>query len=126
MVHLGRLGGHLGPSWSPLGGQFWDLLGRPGTILEAFWALLGPSWEPLVPFWAVGRPKRSKCQNPSKTYGKSMIWASSGPPGGPLGGLLGCLGGLLGASWAVLGHLEAILGRLGCILGRLGGILGPS
>ena len=53
-----------------------------------------------------------------------MILASSGLPGGPLGGLLGRLGGLLGASWAVLGHLEAILGRLGCILGRLGGILG--
>ena len=55
-----------------------------------------------------------------------MILASSGPPGGPLGGLLGRLGGLLGASWAVLGRLEAILDRLGCILGRLGGILGPS
>ena len=40
-----------------------------------------------------------------------MILASSGPPGGPLEGLLGCLGGLLGASWAALGHLEAILGR---------------
>ena len=55
-----------------------------------------------------------------------MILASSGLPGGPLGGFLGRLGGLLGASWAVLGHLEAILSRLGCILGRLGGILGPS
>ena len=53
-----------------------------------------------------------------------MILASSGLPGGPLGGFLGRLGGLLGASWAVLGHLEAILSRLGCILGRLGGILG--
>eukprot|EP00959_Pyramimonas_sp_CCMP1952_P460650 9480239-Pyramimonas_sp.AAC.1 len=66
-----------------------------------------------------------------------MILASSGLPGGPLGGLfgpswrpiggvLGHLGGFVEASWAVLGYLEAILGDLGCILGRLGGILGPS
>ena len=36
-----------------------------------------------------------------------MILASSGLPGGPLGGLLGRLGGLLGASWAVLGRRKA-------------------
>ena len=47
-----------------------------------------------------------------------MILASSGLPGGPLGGLLGCLGGPLGAFWAVLGNLEAILGRLGLSEGR--------
>ena len=62
-----------------------------------------------------------------------MILASSGPPGGPLEGLLGCLGGLLGASWAVLGHLEAILGRLGlswavleAVLDHLGRTWRPS
>ena len=58
-----------------------------------------------------------------------MILASSGPPGGALGGLQGRLGCLLGASWAVLGHPGAILGRRGGFLGELGGILdslGPS
>ena len=41
-----------------------------------------------------------------------MILASSGPPGEPLGSLLGRLGGLLG--------------RLGGLLGRLGAVLGAS
>ena len=72
-----------------------------------------------------------------------MNLASSGLPGGPLGGLLGRLGSLLGAleaSWAVLESSWSHLGRLGAILaaleanleaigghlGRLGGHLGPS
>ena len=62
-----------------------------------------------------------------------MILASSGPPGGDPGGLLG-------TSWAVLGRLGGFLGGLGgildilgppwrpswTILGELGGLLGPS
>ena len=46
-----------------------------------------------------------------------MIFASWGPRGRALGGLLGRLGGLLG-------RLEAIWGRLGGILGHLGGLGG--
>ena len=59
----------------------------------------------------------SKSENPSKTYRKSVIWASSGLPGGPFGGFWG----VLEASW---GHLGASWRRVGDILGHLGGILG--
>ena len=83
-----------------------------------------------------------------------MTLASSGPPGEPLGGLLGrlepsecreeanaqILQDLLEASWVVLGRLGGFLGELGgildslgpswrpswTILGGLGGHLGPS
>eukprot|EP00959_Pyramimonas_sp_CCMP1952_P282132 5897204-Pyramimonas_sp.AAC.1 len=79
---------------------------------------MGPSWGPLGrswgPSWAV--LGQSECREEADAqmlkYVTSVIWASSGLPGGPLGCLLGCLGGLLGASSAVLGHLQAILGRL--------------
>eukprot|EP00959_Pyramimonas_sp_CCMP1952_P239168 4998130-Pyramimonas_sp.AAC.1 len=80
--------------------------------MEPSWGPLGRSWEPLWPSWAVGKPKRRNCQNPSKTERQSMMLASSALPGGPLGDLLGRLGGLLRAIWTVLDHLEAILGRL--------------
>ena len=79
----------LGPLWGYLGG------------------LLGDLGAPLGPSWAVGRPKRSKCQNPSTTNGKSTILASSGLPGGLLGGFLGRLGAVLGASWTVLERRKA-------------------
>ena len=82
-----------------------------------------------------------------------MFLASSGLPGGPLGGLLGRLGpassqlrpswwvpgtseavgsrlgGLYGPTWGPLGMLQGRLGghlgRLGGHLGRVGGLLGP-
>jgi hypothetical protein len=47
----GRLGGHLGPSWGPLGavlgclghfgGRPGAVFGRLGAVLEPFWAILG-------------------------------------------------------------------------------------
>eukprot|EP00959_Pyramimonas_sp_CCMP1952_P019855 419334-Pyramimonas_sp.AAC.1 len=46
-------------SWGRLGGLVL------GAILEAPWAILGRSLGTLGPSRAVGRPKRSKCQNPS-------------------------------------------------------------
>ena len=73
-----------------------------------------------------------------------MIWASSGPPGGPLGGLLGRLGGFLGELGGHLAVFEAILeaswrnhspslgsswglhGNVGALLEHLGTISGPS
>eukprot|EP00959_Pyramimonas_sp_CCMP1952_P185192 3872439-Pyramimonas_sp.AAC.1 len=42
-----------------------------------------------------------------------MILASSGLPGGPLGGLLGRLGSLFGASWALVGRLGGFTRRHG-------------
>eukprot|EP00959_Pyramimonas_sp_CCMP1952_P133824 2798640-Pyramimonas_sp.AAC.1 len=68
-----------------------------------------------------------------KTQGKSARLASSGPPGGPLGGILGRLGpgpsdtvgsrlgGLSGPTGVTLGVFQ---GRLRGHLGRLGGLLG--
>ena len=69
-----------------------------------------------------------------------MIFASWGPLGRPLGGLLGRLGGLLGRLGAILGVLERSLGVLGpsggtvasprvpleALLARLGALLGPK
>ena len=72
-----------------------------------------------------------------------MILASSGPPGGPLGGLLGRVGPswrllgqtwrYLGLSWAVLDHLGrtwrpswTILEAISSRRGHLGGHLEPS
>ena len=87
----------LGPSWGPPGAIL-GRLGRLLAVLEPSWAVLGPCWGPLGPSrghlgdllgdlgailgasWAVGRPKRRKCQNLSKPNRKLMIWASSGPP----------------------------------------------
>ena len=55
-----------------------------------------------------------------------MIFASTGPLGGPLKGLLNLLGGFLGRLEVILGRLGAILGPLGVILGRLEPSWGPS
>ena len=55
-----------------------------------------------------------------------MILESSGPPGGPLGGLLGRLGGLRGASWAVLGRLGLSWAVLEAVLDHLGRTWRPS
>eukprot|EP00959_Pyramimonas_sp_CCMP1952_P264886 5538636-Pyramimonas_sp.AAC.1 len=52
----------------------------------------GRSWGPLGPSSAVGMPRRSNCPNPSRTERKPTMLASSGPPGGPLGVLLGRVG----------------------------------
>ena len=116
----GLLGGLLGPpgalSWSRLGGLFGRLggllgclgalLGCLGAVLGASWAILGQSCGPLGRSWSVGKPKSREPQKPSKTNGKAMIFASWGPLGRPLGGLLGRLGGLLGRLGAILGVLE--------------------
>ena len=104
------------PSWSRLGGLFGRrggllgcrgaLLGCLGAVLGASWAVLGQSWGPLGRSWSVGKPKSRGPQKPSKTNGKPMIFASWGPLGRPLGGLLGRLGGLLGRLEAILSVLE--------------------
>ena len=65
-----------------------------------------------------------ECGHIAKTYGKSLILASSGPAVGPLVAVLGCLGGLFVRLDAILGRLGAILGRLGVFLGRLSGLGG--
>ena len=144
--YVGRLGCHpggngsicqfvfplLGRSGSPLGallGRLGGLLARLGALLGASWALLARSWGPLGPFWSAGKTERRERQNPSKTNRKSMILASRGPLGRPLGGLLGRLGGLLARLGAILGvleHLGAIFRPLGALLERLGGLLGLS
>ena len=99
--------------------------------MGAFWAVMGPSWRPRGRSWGdlgvlLGRLEPSECREEAnaqilqKLKGKSMIWAYSGPPGGPLGGLLGRVGPswrLLGRTWRYLGLswavLEAILDHLG-------------
>ena len=128
----GRLGTHsgrFGPLWGRLGtlsGRFGALLGRLGALLGRFRALLGASWavlgrslEPPGPFSAVLGPNRRESEKPSKTIEKSMIFASSGPLGKPLGGHLGRLGGLLDRLGAILGRLGGLLDRLGPNLGVL-------
>ena len=75
-------------------------MGCLGAILEA-------SWRPLGPFWAVGNPYRREFQNLLESKGKSLVLASSGSPGGPLGALLGRLGGFLICLEAILGHWRA-------------------
>ena len=62
-----------------------------------------------------------------------MNFASMGPPGSALGGLVGRLGGLLGRLGAILGVLERSFGNdgpswgpLGALLARLGALLGPK
>ena len=71
----------------PLRAFLEDLLEASWGVLEASWALWGRSWGPLGPSWAVGRPKRSKCQNPFKHLRKIDDSGSSGLPGEALGGL---------------------------------------
>ena len=112
-------------------------------VLERSWGLLGRSWGPLGPSWGVGKPKRWKRQNLSKTYGKAMNFASWGPLGSALGGLLGRLGAILsvlgrscgisdpsciilGASWGPLGPRWDSRGRLGALLVRSWSALGAS
>ena len=97
---LGQSWGHLGPFGGPLG----DLSGRLGAVLWASWGVLERR-----------KLKMRERQNPSKTNGKSTIFASWGPFWRPLGCLLGHLGGLLG-------RLEAILG----VVERSSGVWGPS
>ena len=68
----------------PFWGGFWGLLERLGAVFGASWAVL----------------ERREAENTTKLrsfkhIGKSIICASLGPPGKPLGGILG----RLGASW---------------------------
>ena len=132
----GPLGAVLGVSWGSLGallgrlgallGRFGALLGRLGALLGRFRALLGASWavlgrslEPPGPFSAVLGPKRREPEKPSKTIEKSMIFASSGPLGKPLGGHLGRLGSLLDRLGAISGRLGALADRHGSNMGVL-------
>ena len=117
--------GSLGPSWGPLGPSWCSLgalLGSLGAPLGSTWAVLGRIWVPRGPSWAVGRPKRREPGKLLKNQWKNTFWATSGPLGSPLEGLLDRLG-------ALVDRLEAILGHLGTLLGRLGLAwiaLGPS
>ena len=99
----------LGSSWAELG-LLVGLLGSLGAILEASWAVLGGR-----------KPKQTRTSRSVNNHGKSMVFASSGSPGGPLGALLGRLEGLFGrleavlrASGADVGNLELLLSRLAC------------
>ena len=160
---LGLPGGFVGPwarnvvSCSPPGAPLEAFLGPSWAVLEASWAVLEPSWAlsgasrallgrcwgPLGPSWGVGKPKRWKRQNLSKTYGKAMNFASWGPLGSALGGLLGRLGAILGvlerscgisepsctilgAPWEPLGPSWGSRGRLGALLVRSWSALGES
>ena len=109
MGRLGRFLGRLGALFGRLGGLLGclgALLGCLGAVLVASWAVEGQSWGSLGRYWSVGKLKSGEPQKPSKTIGKAMIFASWGPLGRPLGGLLGRLGGLLGRLGAILGVLE--------------------
>ena len=107
----------LGPSWAALGAS-WANRRSSWAVLGPSMAVLGQSWKLLGRLGRSGSRKRRDRRNPSKANGKSLIWASSGSPGGPLGNLLELFG-----FWGLLSRLEAILGGRGAILGRLGGIL---
>ena len=109
----------LGSSCAELG-LLVGLLGSLGAILEASWAVLGGR-----------KPKQTRTSISVKNHGKSMVFASSGSPGGPLGALLGRLEGLFGrleavlrASGADVGNLELLSSRLACRGSRIGGNLG--
>ena len=113
----------LGPSWRPSWGhlrQSWGILGQSWGHLGDLLGGLGTILRPHGLSWAVGGPERNKRQNLSKTYGNRRFLASSGFPGGPLGGLLGLPGGLLGVSWAVLGLSSVVLRARRSVLGPLG------
>ena len=47
---LGRLGSHLGASWS-VSERLGSLMRPLGSVLGASWELLGASWEPLGASW---------------------------------------------------------------------------
>ena len=68
----------------------------------------------------MGRRGRSESEK-----GENVMWASSGPPGEPLGSLLGRVEGLSSRLEAILGRLGSILGRRGGIVDELEGILDP-
>ena len=98
--------------------------------MEASWRPLGPSWGNLGGLFGrlgtSGSRKGERAENIEKHTGKSMILASRGPLGIPLGGLLERLGGLLarlGAILSVLEHLGAIFRPLEALLERLRGLL---
>ena len=123
----GRHGGLLG--------RLGAVLGRLGAVLGASRAVLGRSWGPLGRSWSVRSPKRRESKQLSKTIEKSMVFASWGLLGTPLGGLLalfGChlnrLGTILDLGlgvWASWSDLWASRGPLGPSW-DLGGLLGPS
>ena len=75
-------------------------MGRLGAILDASGAVFGRR-----------SPKRREREHLSNTKATLMNFASSGPPGEPLGAILGRIG-------ALLSGLEAICGRPGATLGR--------
>ena len=86
------------------------------------------SWH-LGPSRSVGKRKMRKPPNLSKTIEKSMILASRGPLGRPLGGFLERLGGLLARLGAILGVLGRCFGDSGpswAVLAASWGPLGPS
>ena len=119
--HVIRLGGNHGRREGRLKallGHIGVLLGLLGGLLEAFSAVLGQPWYPLVPPWGPRQNHQEKQQ-------ETMILASSGLPGGSLGGLLGLLGGFGSCLEAILGRLGDILGPLGGIFDEFGGLLDP-
>ena len=117
-VRVPRLGPLLEPSWGPLGPS-WRRLGPSWVSLGPFWGPVGGLLDSLGAilgaFWAVlERREAEKAKTPkSFKHLKSMNFASWGPLGRPLGGLLGRLGGLLGRLGAILGVLDRSLGVLG-------------
>ena len=102
-------------SWGSLGG----LLGRLGAVLEASWPVLERR-----------EAKKARRQKHIENHnGKSMILASRGPLGRPLGGFSERLGGLLARLGAILGVLERSFGVSGpswAVLEASWGLLGPS
>ena len=94
---MGRLGAVWRPSWAVLG-RLGGLLGRLGAILGASGAVLERRGAEM----AITRKT-------FKNHREIDDFASLGPLGRPLGG--------------ILGRLTGLLDRLGGLLGRLGGVL---
>ena len=88
-------------------------MGRLGAVLGASWAVLERFWGPLGRSWSVRSPKRRESKKPSKTIEKTMNFASWGPLGTPLGGLLARFGGHLSCLGTIVGVLERSLGVSG-------------
>ena len=116
----GRLGALLGSSWAVLGasstvlgassGYLGALLGRLGALLEGSGAVLGPSWRLLGPSWAPESRKRRAREHLQTRCKTSMLLASGGALGSPLGALLWPFWVPLEPSW---GHLGPSWGHLG-------------
>ena len=140
---LGKLGGHLEPSWGGLVGSwrrvenylepFWNPLRDLGCHLGLSGALLEPSWAILE----APAPRETPLQVQVEVVWGRGLW---GPPSGPFQGFLGCVRaisarlapagaatGVFLVRFEVLSRREAAAWGCVCVvLGPMSGFLGAA